>query len=117
VISGSLAVLSDFVTPMATASTTAHGRDRSPLPTPRYRRRDVEGIGQERGATLASGGTAMQPVERIQRLTRLKGIGAQIATVLGTEVFYRDFGNRRCTQCTCATPRRKAAEGPIHNVL
>ena len=31
----------------------------------------------------------------IQRLTKLKGIGPQIATVLAREVFYREFKNRR----------------------
>ncbi len=29
------------------------------------------------------------------RLAQLKGIGPQVARVLATEVFYRDFGNRR----------------------
>lgn len=53
-------------------------------------------IDQERDAALAIKGAATQTVDRIQRLARLKGIGPQIATVLGTEVFYRDFGNRRC---------------------
>ena len=32
---------------------------------------------------------------RIQRLTQLKGIGPQVATVLEREVFYRRFKNRR----------------------
>jgi transposase len=33
--------------------------------------------------------------DRIRRLVQLKGIGPQVATVLGNEVFYRKFKNRR----------------------
>jgi transposase len=33
--------------------------------------------------------------DRIRRLVQLKGIGPQVATVLGNEVFYRQFKNRR----------------------
>ena len=41
-----------------------------------------------RDATQAEDGTAA-------RLTRLRGIGLAFATVLGHEVFFRDFRNRR----------------------
>src|SRR5215211_8984267 len=41
-----------------------------------------------RDATQAKDGTAA-------RLTRLRGIGLAFATVLGHEVFFRDFRNRR----------------------
>ena len=41
-----------------------------------------------RAATQAEDGTAA-------RLTRLRGIGLAFATVLGHEVFFRDFRNRR----------------------
>ena len=53
-------------------------------------------------ATPASDGTAAtvsadpDPVAaKIARLVEMKGIGAQLATVLGREVFYRSFANRR----------------------
>jgi transposase len=52
-------------------------------------------IDQERDAVLTMKNTRSQAVNRIQCLARLKAIGPQIATVLGSEIFYRDFGNRR----------------------
>lgn len=52
-------------------------------------------IDQQRDAAVESKSTPSETVVRIQRLTHLKGIGPQIATVLGTEIFYREFANRR----------------------
>jgi transposase len=52
-------------------------------------------IDQQGDAAVESKSAPSETVVRIQRLTRLKGIGPQIATVLGTEIFYRDFANRR----------------------
>jgi transposase len=55
--------------------------------------RDVD---QERDAVVEAQSPRSETVERIQRLARLRAVGPQIATVLATEVFYRDFSNRRC---------------------
>lgn len=53
-------------------------------------------IDEERDAAAELNATSSAtPPNRIQRLARLKGIGPQIATVLATEVFYREFKNRR----------------------
>jgi len=52
-------------------------------------------IDQQRDAAVESKSAPSETVVRIQRLTHLKGIGPQIATVLGTEIFYREFANRR----------------------
>jgi transposase len=52
-------------------------------------------IDQQRDAAVESKSAPSETAVRIQRLTHLKGIGPQIATVLGTEIFYREFANRR----------------------
>jgi len=53
-------------------------------------------IDEERDAAAdMSVGSSAPPANNIQRLVQLKGIGPQIATVLATEVFYREFKNRR----------------------
>ena len=52
-------------------------------------------IDQERDAVVEAKNAPSETVARIQRLAHLKGIGPQIATVLGTEIFYREFANRR----------------------
>ena len=52
-------------------------------------------IDQERDAVVEAKNAPLETVARIQRLAHLKGIGPQIATVLGTEIFYREFANRR----------------------
>jgi len=53
-------------------------------------------IDEEPDATAEPNATSSAtPPNRIQRLARLKGIGPQIATVLATEVFYREFKSRR----------------------
>jgi transposase len=67
-------------------------------------------------ATPASDGPAAtvsadpDPVAaKIARLVEMKGIGAQLATVLGREVFYRSFANRREVAAyagLCACPWR-----------
>jgi transposase len=52
-------------------------------------------IDQERDAVVEAKNSPSETVARIQRLAHLKGIGPQIATGLGTEIFYREFANRR----------------------
>jgi len=53
-------------------------------------------IDEERDAMAEPNATSSAtPPDRVQRLARLKGIGPQIATVLATEVFYREFKSRR----------------------
>ena len=50
----------------------------------------------ERDAIARSGRVDIHPqAEKIERLTRLKAIGPEFATVLAGEVFYRSFANRR----------------------
>lgn len=56
----------------------------------------LKNVDQERDAMVEAKTAHSQTVQRIQCLARLRAIGPQIATVLGTEVFYRDFSNRRC---------------------
>jgi transposase len=46
-------------------------------------------------AAAAAAGEEAGRAARIATLARLKGIGPEIATVLGNEVFYRRFANRR----------------------
>src|SRR4051795_1428739 len=46
-------------------------------------------------AAVAEAGEEAGRAARIAALARLKGIGPEIATVLGNEVFYRRFANRR----------------------
>ena len=52
-------------------------------------------IDAERDAELAAVEPPSATTDRIKRLVRLRGVGPQIGTVLATEVFYRQFGNRR----------------------
>lgn len=56
----------------------------------------LKNVDEERDAVVEAKTAHPQMVGRIQSLARLRAIGPQIATVLGTEVFYRDFSNRRC---------------------
>ena len=56
--------------------------------------RELEAVEAERDAAV-KGQTASDLRPKLRLLTRLKGIGPEIATVLSAEVFYRDFGNRR----------------------
>ena len=46
-------------------------------------------------AAEASAAPSVPPSANVQRLVQLKGIGPQVADVLATEVFYREFKNRR----------------------
>jgi transposase len=56
--------------------------------------RQLAAVEAERDAAVkGSVASGLQP--QLQLLTRLKGIGPEIATVLSAEVFYRDFRNRR----------------------
>ena len=61
--------------------------------------RQIEAIETERDAAVRRAGTAASGGARadasIAALTRLKGIGANDATLLTHEVFYREFRNRR----------------------
>lgn len=56
----------------------------------------LKDVDQERDAVIEAKSARSKTIEQIQCLARLRAIGPQIATVLGTEVFYRDFSNRRC---------------------
>jgi transposase len=56
----------------------------------------LKNVDEERDAVVEAKTAHPQTAGRIQSLARLRAIGPQIATVLGTEVFYRDFSNRRC---------------------
>lgn len=56
----------------------------------------LNNVDEERDAVVEAKTAHPQTAGRIQSLARLRAIGPQIATVLGTEVFYRDFSNRRC---------------------
>ena len=56
--------------------------------------RQLTAVEAERDAAVKGAvASGLQP--QLQLLTRLKGIGPEIATVLSAEVFYRDFRNRR----------------------
>jgi transposase len=50
---------------------------------------------RERDAMVEDRDASSPTADRMVRLAQLKGIGPQVARVLATEVFYRDFGNRR----------------------
>jgi transposase len=50
---------------------------------------------RERDAMVEDRDALSPTAGRMIRLAQLKGIGPQVARVLATEVFYRDFGNRR----------------------
>jgi transposase len=50
---------------------------------------------RERDAMVEDRDASSPTADRMVRLVQLKGIGPQVARVLATEVFYRDFGNRR----------------------
>jgi transposase len=52
-------------------------------------------IDEERDAAVKKAAPLAPCGNGAQRLAQLKGIGSQIATVLATEVFYRQFKNRR----------------------
>jgi transposase len=52
-------------------------------------------IDEEREAAMKKAAPSGPCGNGAQRLAQLKGIGSQIATVLATEVFYRQFKNRR----------------------
>jgi transposase len=52
-------------------------------------------IDEERDAEQDTAESPPPAADRIRRLAQLKGIGPQIARVLATEVFYRQFSNRR----------------------
>jgi transposase len=50
----------------------------------------------QNAAAEESAATSAPLSGKVQRLVRLKGIRPQVADVLATEVFYREFKNRRC---------------------
>jgi transposase len=90
----------DWVTQLESA-VTGDGRPLPPLLTAEISRHCrrlalvdsmLREIDVQRDAMAAGSAEADQP---IQRLLQLRGIGPQIATVLGREVFYRRFRNRR----------------------
>ena len=52
-------------------------------------------IERARDERLSTEPVCSRTERKMQTLIRLKGIGPETATLLGTEVFYRDFRNRR----------------------
>ena len=55
----------------------------------------IAALEAERAAIVAAPAPAHPHAPKVQALARLKGIGAEFATVLAGEVVHRDFDNRR----------------------